>query len=251
MTASEVPNKKPSRQIRVPRWVAFLVGLFVALVVSPFMVGVLPGAISLISPRYGWTESSPATWNLLGLLPVVAGIAGLIWVFSVMLAQTFKLPAMVELEGTASVLVTHGPFAISRNPMFLSGLTVWLGWALFFGSAVILTVSVVLWAVTNYFTVPPEERALEGRFGDVINLAYLPVCGGILCISETNASRSSSVAFLRLRRSQVSYEIRTGAVGKGLDHSNPSPLIVAVDFLPAGRARSWISALSFEKVMNV
>lgn len=166
MTMSEGPDKKPPRRIRVPRWMAFLMGLVVAWVVYPFMVGVLPLAISSVTPHYGWSESGPAIWNLLGLIPLVVGTAGLAWVFSVMLAQTFKLPAMVELEGTASVLVTHGPFAFSRNPMFLSGLTVWLGWALFYGSAVIVLISVLLWAVTNYFTVPREERALEGRFGD-------------------------------------------------------------------------------------
>jgi protein-S-isoprenylcysteine O-methyltransferase Ste14 len=96
----------------------------------------------------------------------VAGTAGLIWVFSVMLAQISKLPETVELESTSRVLVTHGPFAFSRNPMFLSGLTVWLGWALFFGSVVVLIVSVVLWTLTNCFKVPREEHALEARFGE-------------------------------------------------------------------------------------
>jgi protein-S-isoprenylcysteine O-methyltransferase Ste14 len=64
------------------------------------------------------------------------------------------------------VLVTHGPFGLSRNPMWLSGLIVWLGWALFFGSVVILIVAIVLWVVTHVFTVPREERALEARFGE-------------------------------------------------------------------------------------
>jgi protein-S-isoprenylcysteine O-methyltransferase Ste14 len=50
--------------------------------------------------------------------------------------------------------------------MFLAGLTVWLGWALLYGSAVILIVALVLWAGSNYLTVPREERALEARFGE-------------------------------------------------------------------------------------
>jgi protein-S-isoprenylcysteine O-methyltransferase Ste14 len=166
MSNSEAQNKRPSRPIRVPRWVAFLLGLFVALVVYPFFVLVVPWAISLASPHYGWAENVPSAWNLLGLIPVMVGVAGLIWVFSTLLALTFKLPAPVELESTASVLLTHGPYAFSRNPMFLSGLTVWLGWALFYGSAIILLLSVVLWAATNYFTVPREERALDERFGE-------------------------------------------------------------------------------------
>jgi protein-S-isoprenylcysteine O-methyltransferase Ste14 len=163
----EVPSEKQSRRILVPRWSAFLLGLFVALVVYPIMVIALPWAISLLTPHYGWTASGPATWNLLGLIPVAAGIAGLAWVFSVMLAQIFKLPETVELEMTSQVLVTHGPFAWSRNPMYVAGFTVWLGWALFYGSASILILAIVLWTWTNFFKVPGEERALETRFGEI------------------------------------------------------------------------------------
>src|SRR5262249_50412491 len=55
----------------------------------------------------------------------------------------------------------HGPFAFSRNPMFLSGLTVLLGWALFYGSVVILMLAVLGWAMANLFKVPQEGRGLE------------------------------------------------------------------------------------------
>jgi protein-S-isoprenylcysteine O-methyltransferase Ste14 len=137
------------------------------------MVGVLPWALSLLTPHLGWTEGGPGSWNLLGLIPVVAGIAGLVWVFGVMLAQVPKLPPVVELDegeklltATSRVLITHGPFAYSRNPMFLAGLIVWLGWALFYGSSVILIVAVVLWTMANSFKVPQEERGLEARFGE-------------------------------------------------------------------------------------
>jgi protein-S-isoprenylcysteine O-methyltransferase Ste14 len=134
---------------------------------------VVPWALSLLTPRYGWTETGPGSWNLVGLIPVVAGIGGLIWVFSVGLAQFPKLTWPVELEdgerlwtATSRVLITHGPFAYSRNPIFTSGLIVLLGSALFYGSPVILIVTLVLWAVSNYYGVPREERALEARFGE-------------------------------------------------------------------------------------
>jgi protein-S-isoprenylcysteine O-methyltransferase Ste14 len=152
---------------------ALVLGLPVVLIVYPFMVVVLPWALSLIAPRYGWTESGPATWNLLGLIPVVAGIIGLIWVFSVMAAQFPKLPEVVELDegerlltATSRILITHGPFSCSRNPMFLAGLVVLLGWAIFYGSAVIAIVTVIGWALANYLKVPQEERGLEARFGE-------------------------------------------------------------------------------------
>ena len=166
MTKVEVPNGRPARRTRVPRWTAFLLGLLIVLVVYPLAVGVLPWAVSLLTPRHGWTESGPATWNLLGLGLVVAGAAGLIWVFSVMLAQVFQLPKTVELEMTSRILVTHGPFAFSRNPMFLAALTVWLGWTFFFGSLVLGMLGVVFWAAADRCKVPREERALEARFGD-------------------------------------------------------------------------------------
>src|SRR5438552_868193 len=157
MSTPEILNEKPARRIRISRGMALILGCLVALVVYPLLVGVVPWALSLLAPRYGWTQSGPAAWNLLGLIPVVAGTAGLIWVFSVMLAQVPKLPPTVELEegerlwsATSRVLVTHGPFAFSRNPMFLAGVTVLLGWALFYGSLVILIVAVAAWTLANF-----------------------------------------------------------------------------------------------------
>jgi protein-S-isoprenylcysteine O-methyltransferase Ste14 len=173
MSTPEVKDGKPPHGLRISRRLGFVLGLIVVSVVYPVMVGVLPWGLSLLTPRLGWTESSPANWNLLGLIPVAAGIVGLIWVFGVMFAQFPKLPEIVELDegerlltATSRVLITHGPFAYSRNPMFLSGLIVWLGWSLFYGSLPILIVTVVLWALSNAFKVPQEERGLEARFGD-------------------------------------------------------------------------------------
>ena len=87
MSTPEVRDGKPPHRIRISTRAAFILGLFIVPVVYTLMVGVLPWVLSLLAPRYGWTESGPATWNRIGLIPVVAGVVGLVWVFSVMVAQ--------------------------------------------------------------------------------------------------------------------------------------------------------------------
>jgi protein-S-isoprenylcysteine O-methyltransferase Ste14 len=141
----EIPEEKPRHRIRISRRTAVVSSLPVVLIVYPFIVGVLPWAISLLTSRYGWTDQGSSIWNFLGLILVAVGIIGLVWVFSTLFAQFPKLPWPVELDegkklltATSRILVTHGPFAISRNPMFLSGLIVLLGWAVFYGSLAVL-----------------------------------------------------------------------------------------------------------------
>jgi len=173
MSAPDVPETKPARRFRISRRAASRVGLVIVAVVFPLLLIGLPWALSLLTPRLGWTDGRPAAWNLLGLIPVAAGVLGLVWVLGVMFAQIPNLPEVVELDegegfltATARILITHGPFAYSRNPMFLSDLIVWLGWALFYGSGLILVLSVVSWALLNGLKVPQEERGLEARFGE-------------------------------------------------------------------------------------
>ena len=151
----------------------FIFGVFVVSVVYPFAFGVLPWLLSLLTRRLGWTEHGPAAWNLLGLFPVVAVALGLPWVLRGGFAQLRKLPPMVEfdegerlLTATPRVLITHGPFACTRNPTYLAALFIWLGWAVFYGSVVMLIWTVVGWTFFNYLKVPQEERGLEARFGE-------------------------------------------------------------------------------------
>ena len=142
MSTPELRDANPSGRVHVPRRAALLLGLFAALVVYPVMTIVVPWAFSLLGPRYVWTETGPATWNWLGLIFVVAGIAGLIWVFGVMLAQIRHFPEGFgwktvngsgrRPDGCCSRAVRS---RYSRNPMFLSGLIVWLGWAIFYGES--------------------------------------------------------------------------------------------------------------------
>jgi protein-S-isoprenylcysteine O-methyltransferase Ste14 len=49
--------------------------------------------------------------------------------------------------------------------MYVSELTLWLGWAMFYGSVGVLIGFVIL-LVTLVASVPYEERVLDARFGD-------------------------------------------------------------------------------------
>jgi protein-S-isoprenylcysteine O-methyltransferase Ste14 len=174
MSTPEIPAGKRLRRYRISRRMALILGVFIVSVVFPFNFGVLPRLVSLLTPRLGWSEHGPAAWNLLGLFPIVAGALGLAWVLGVMFAQFPKLPPVLELDegeglltATSRVLITHGPFACSRNPMYVAGTFIWLGWAIFYGSVVILILTLVFWTLLNYLKVPQEERGLEARFGEV------------------------------------------------------------------------------------
>jgi protein-S-isoprenylcysteine O-methyltransferase Ste14 len=174
MSTPEVLASKRSHRFRISRRMAFIGGVFVVSVVHPFALLVLPWLLSLLAPRLGWTEHGPAAWNMLGLFPVVAGVLGLAWVLSVMFAQIPKLPPVVELDegeglltATPRILITHGPFAYSRNPTYLAATFIWLGWTIFYGSVVMLIWTVVGGTLFFYLKVPQEERGLEARFGEV------------------------------------------------------------------------------------
>ncbi len=173
MSTPEVPASKRSHRTRISRRMLFIFGVFVVSVVYPFAFGVLPWLLSLLTPRFGWTEHVPAAWNILGLFPVVAVALGLACYLRVGFALFSKLPPVLELDvgerlltATPRVLITHGPFAWSRNLTYLAGMFIWLGWAIFYGSVVMLILTVVGWTFFNYFKVPREERALEARFGE-------------------------------------------------------------------------------------
>ena len=147
-----------SRVRSVSRLTAFILVWAVGV---PLGHGVAPWAISLLSSRSGWASTGPSTWNLFGLVPIALGIAGLVWV---MIAASIESPSRIELR-SAAFLMTRGPYAYSRNPMYVSELALWLGWSVFYGSLGVLVGFLILLAVL----VPAaryEERVLEARFGE-------------------------------------------------------------------------------------
>ena len=66
----------------------------------------------------------------------------------------------------STTLVTSGPFAFSRHPMYLGMLLILAGVGLCFGSlSPWFVVPIFVWQITRRF-VRPEEGKLEGTFGE-------------------------------------------------------------------------------------
>jgi protein-S-isoprenylcysteine O-methyltransferase Ste14 len=148
--------------ITMPRSIAIIVGLFVGLIVIPLAHGVLPWALSTRLPRYGWAEGSPGYWNWIGLMVIGPAVALLIWILAFAIPQA---PSKVKLGLTPSFLMMRGPYRLTRNPMYVAELGLWLGLGIYFGSLGVLLGFLVLWSVVKFIILPREERSLERAFG--------------------------------------------------------------------------------------
>jgi protein-S-isoprenylcysteine O-methyltransferase Ste14 len=149
----------------IPRWAASIVAILAWVVAIPLAHGLMPWAMSLLAPRLGWTEDQPGVGNLLGLVLIGGGVAGLLWILAVGLGGVADLPDRIALNWAPKILMMRGPYAYSRNPMYLAELGLWLGWALFFGSIPVL-LGFIGFCVAVSLVVRREERDLERHFGE-------------------------------------------------------------------------------------
>jgi protein-S-isoprenylcysteine O-methyltransferase Ste14 len=139
-----------------------------ALILWPILIPLVhagvPWGLSLLTTRHGWINGHPGVGNLLGLVAVVAGVSGIIWC---LYWHYVACPPVVEATWFhPPYLLTDGPYARSRNPMYIAALVLWIGWAVFYGSvAVLLTILVVSASIIPWF-VRAEEHSLEADFGE-------------------------------------------------------------------------------------
>jgi protein-S-isoprenylcysteine O-methyltransferase Ste14 len=113
--------------------------------------GLLLQVVAPWRPPWPAGASRAAGWPLL-----LAGLGLVAW--------AVRTAAEVRLE-RPDRLVTGGPYAISRNPMYVAAAAVYLGIALVAGAAWPLALLPGVLAATHVVVVR-EERSLEARFGD-------------------------------------------------------------------------------------
>jgi protein-S-isoprenylcysteine O-methyltransferase Ste14 len=162
MNRPDVPTRKPSKSVLVPHWMALILTLVQFLLAHV----VVPRELSFLSTHHGWAHGRPGRRNLLALSLIGIGAAGISWCARLHVVAS---PGSFEMEHTPRYLLMRGPYQFTRNPMYLSGMAIWLGWVIFYGSAAVLVGFVVGWGSVILVVVPWEERKLEARFGE----AYL------------------------------------------------------------------------------
>ena len=64
------------------------------------------------------------------------------------------------------VVARDGPYRFTRNPMYLGGSLVQLGLGIALGNAWVVLLLVPVVVLLHYRAILPEERYLEGKFGD-------------------------------------------------------------------------------------
>ncbi len=100
-------------------------------------------------------------WRLLGVVPLVAGV-----LLNLLADQAFKRHNIaVKPFEESNVLLTHGVFRLSRNPMYLGMTLLLAGIAILMGSITPWLVVFLLATLFDRLFITPEERMLEEAFG--------------------------------------------------------------------------------------
>jgi protein-S-isoprenylcysteine O-methyltransferase Ste14 len=103
----------------------------------------------------------PVPWNILGIVPIVAGVA-----LNLIADSAFrKVRTTVKPFEESSSLVTNGVFRLSRNPMYLGFVLILLGIAIVLGSLTAFAIIPVLAILMDRVFIQVEEGMLEVKFG--------------------------------------------------------------------------------------
>lgn len=128
------------------------------------LVGVVAFALLLhwIVPTGSFIASVPESWRPVGAAVAIAGVFWDIWAMVTMAqARTNILP-----HRAAGHLISSGPFAISRNPIYLGNTVLLAGLALALDNLWFL-ISAMDFAVLVYvFAIKREEAHMALRFGE-------------------------------------------------------------------------------------
>lgn len=143
----------------------------------------LPGALTICVPWLLLRGAPPAEGALrfLGLVPIAAGALGyLVCALEFLLrgggtpALFITRPLRFLIGEEPKVLIESALYRYTRNPMYLSVVTVVLGQAWFFSSATLLIYALVLWFFFHLVVVFVEEPHLRQREGYADYCARVP-----------------------------------------------------------------------------
>ena len=122
-----------------------------------------PAPLLAIAALIVWRNrgAAPWTWTAGGLVFCAAGQALRAWV----LGQVPDGTSGQNEKLIATQLNTKGPYALTRNPLYLGNLGIVLGLCLVAHSWLLLAVCAALFALQYHFIIGAEEGFLRERFG--------------------------------------------------------------------------------------
>ncbi len=127
----------------------------------PILLLIAIVAMAVLHREWPVAEWATLPWTLFGLAPICAGIGLAVWA-----ARLFRKRGTTIRPGfESSVLVTSGPFRVSRNPMYLGMALLLIGIGVLMGSVTPLLVVPVFVVLIHTMFVRMEERMLEAAFG--------------------------------------------------------------------------------------
>lgn len=109
----------------------------------------------------GWIGAHWPAVRYLGCLLLLAGVLLDLWAMATM----WRRKSNILPHRAATSLITHGPFAISRNPIYLGNTCLLFGGGLAFGIAWLIPAAFLAAAFTSHFAIAREEAHLNARFG--------------------------------------------------------------------------------------
>jgi len=121
-------------------------------------------AISLsyfISSQFPILQFTDITISLIGIILVSLGIGLCLWAIKLLK----KHKTTLHPHKKPSKLVVHGPYRMSRNPMYLGFLMISVGTVLLFANVLAFVGPLIFFGYISLFVIPIEEAMLTKGFG--------------------------------------------------------------------------------------
>lgn len=135
----------------------------VAMRLYPPLLGLILLALAwLLNSIFPSVRLLDAVFQWLGLALGAIGIVLFVWALS----EFKKHETPVRISEKPTALVTSGPLAFSRNPIYLGFCLVLLGIAVWMGTIFYFLVPVVFFLIINAVQIPKEEKMLHEIFGE-------------------------------------------------------------------------------------
>ncbi|MFX1254222.1 MAG: methyltransferase family protein [Promethearchaeota archaeon] len=160
-------NKKIKIKSYINSLVKVLIFFVFAVILSVLLANFYVILKDVILPfLYPFGISIPFPYNLGGLLVIVLGLGLNAWAnYTFLVVRKIGFYAREPFR-TPSKLVVEGPFRFSRNPIYLSVLTISSGFAILLGSfTAFLAAPIALFIIFQIWFIRWEEKKLEEKFG--------------------------------------------------------------------------------------